>query len=85
MREGRIEAPFTPEQVEALNAWQELGFVHPFTCGTCSNDLVAREEGWYCPTDGCGFTQSWAESYMADKALHPPAFPGVKLDIREGE
>lgn len=26
-------APFTPAQVRALNRWQTLGHVHPFTCG----------------------------------------------------
>lgn len=30
-----IEAPFTPEQVEALNRWQRNGNYHPFTCGNC--------------------------------------------------
>jgi len=29
----QIFAPFTPEQVEALNEFQKSGIMHPFTCG----------------------------------------------------
>lgn len=75
-----IKAPFTPEQVEALNAWQQLGYVHEFTCGwehtpsLVAEDkgrvLVADADGWACPT--CSYTQDWAHDYMADKAQHPP-------------
>lgn len=74
----RVTAPFTNEQVDALNKWQRLGYVHPFTC--CSHEtckkheyavgtLTATTEGWVCP---CGkYTQDWAHSYMADEAQHP--------------
>lgn len=30
----RINAPFTPEQVANLNAYQKRGHFHPFTCGS---------------------------------------------------
>lgn len=55
---SKIHAPFTPEQVKALNEYQQSGYVHPFTC--CSYQdcdrgarpdqgiLIAKEEGWIC-------------------------------------
>jgi hypothetical protein len=81
VRGERIEAPWTPEQVDALNAWQR-GPVHSFTCGRRSEpghvqrpdadlgQLVATADGWVCP-DGCGYTQQWAWQSM----LQPPAQP----------
>ena len=30
----KIKAPFTPEQVINLNAYQKQGHFHPFTCGS---------------------------------------------------
>lgn len=70
-----VRAPFTPEQVDALNAYQRDGWMHPFTCGPCRdtlgtddglNDrlLVATVKGWICPT--CDYTQDWAHEFMAD-------------------
>lgn len=72
-----IKAPFTKEQVKALNEWQQDGGVHPFTCSTPENapecerangvgdgDLRATKHGWICP---CGkFTQDWAHDFMID-------------------
>lgn len=65
-----IRAPFTAEEVEALNAWQQR---HPFTCGRCrdasawpltsQHELVATKDGWVCPT--CDYTQDWAHDFMA--------------------
>lgn len=66
-------APWTPEEVEALNAYQEGGWFHPFTCGRCRDAdprwpspdehlLVATEAGWICPT--CDYTQDWAHEFM---------------------
>lgn len=70
----KIQAPFTPEQVKALNKYQRSGAFHPFTC--CSHNdcdrqaranqgvLVAFEEGWTCP---CGaWKQDWAHAFMAE-------------------
>lgn len=34
-----IAAPFTAEQVDALNTCQTAGWVHPFTCGVCRDNL----------------------------------------------
>lgn len=60
-------APFTPEQVERLNAYQfDPPFeFHTYTCGRDHEwyvRLVARERGWICPLDTCDYTQSWAHA-----------------------
>ena len=67
-----IKAPWTAEQVEALNAYQRLGYVHEFTCPNSheSKTLIAAPDGWHCLR--CGYTQDWAHEHMADKELHPP-------------
>lgn len=68
-----IKAPWTPEQVDALNAYQQLGYVHEFTCpghdGGGSRVLIAEADGWHCPS--CDYIQDWAHDAMADKARHP--------------
>lgn len=73
-----IYAPFTPEQVDALNQFQvgaSLALMgHPFTCANRSDGnhgseggdkglLIATESGWVCPH--CGYTQESAWSAMA--------------------
>lgn len=55
---------WTQDQVDSLNAFQRAGVMHPFTCGICRGDLVARQEGWYCPNDT--YTQDWAHGFMMD-------------------
>jgi len=70
----KVTAPFTPEQVASLNSYQVSGAFHEFTCGNDSyhddddeqSVLVAKEDGWHCPAAGCGYTQDWAHSAMAD-------------------
>ena len=61
-------APFTPEEVANLQAYQNAGIFHPFTCGNekCRADLVPTTNGWICPRDGCGYTQNWAHEFMMD-------------------
>lgn len=64
----KIKAPWTDEQVAALNRWQGYGFVHEFTCAAithpegANNVLVAERVGWFCPA--CDYTQGWAHDYM---------------------
>lgn len=77
-------APWTPEQVMALNKYQRAGWMHPFTCGICrerlgtrdaegnwvsDRELVATIKGWICPT--CDYTQNWAHDFMFNPP--PPA------------
>jgi hypothetical protein len=83
-----IKAPFTEEQVLALNEYQHLGIVHPFTCGLegCKkseqeNDgvLIATEQGWICP---CGkYKQDWAHAFMAELYVPPPPMPRRKKPL----
>lgn len=64
----RVDAPFTPDQVESLNAYQVAGVFHEFTCGGDHDEsamLLATTDGWVCSTL-CGYTQSWAHEWMAD-------------------
>jgi hypothetical protein len=71
-----IKAPFTPEEVDKLNNWQTLGYVHEYTCPTGIADpyhpsrvLVATVRGWICKY--CPYTQDIA----VDDMLNPPANP----------
>jgi hypothetical protein len=77
---NKIEAPWTAQQVLALNHWQHRGDVHPFTCGNRDDHppdngergrLLATENGWVCPL--CDYTQTWA---FAEMAVWPPAHHG---------
>lgn len=67
------EAPWTPEQVANLNAYQRSGRMHPFTCGSPgyhdtpqSPVLIAHEDGWFCPAPLCDYTQNWAHGFMTE-------------------
>lgn len=70
-----IKSPFTPEQVDALNLFQNDGWHHPFTCGSGNRAdaahldgegvLVATAQGWKCPY--CDYTQDWAHGFMASR------------------
>lgn len=75
----RITAPFTPTQVENLNAWQHSNIMHPFTCanrgdgkhGQYAGDkgsLVATVRGWICLF--CDYQQDWAHDFMAKPSTH---------------
>lgn len=46
------------DSVDARNALQNCGRVHPYTCGndSCRTTLRAVEGGWIC--DACGYEQS---------------------------
>jgi len=70
MNERLIYAPFTPEQVESLNEYQNSLAFHPFTCGgkECRNDLVATSDGWHCPDPACDYAQNWAHEWMGNNA-----------------
>lgn len=72
----QIQSPWTQEQVDALNRWQQGQWVHPFTCLNRGdgkhrhifNDLgtlIATENGWMCPC--CDYTQNWAHDFMFDE------------------
>jgi hypothetical protein len=73
-----IHAPWTAEQVTALNAFQHHGRMHPFTCGAThasgqSPVLVATNSGWVCPDPQCVYRQDWAHAFMAAPAVSVPS------------
>lgn len=65
-QEGHIFAPWSPEQVEALNLYQKSGAFHPFTSEHSGADLIATVDGWV-ETQGGPVVQDWAHAFMADK------------------
>lgn len=70
-----IWAPWSYEQVAALNTWQRTDHVHPFTCPyphAVPMALEATINGWVCPARACGHTQSWAYDFMFEPI--PPPF-----------
>ncbi len=69
------EAPWTDEEVAALNRYQHSGKFHSFTCGLwemtrkttkedCGWLLVATNAGWVCSRKGCPYQQFWAHEGM---------------------
>lgn len=86
-----IRAPWTPEQVAALNEFQRRGGMHPFTCGgehtPGSPILVAREDGWHCSDpygEGCDYRQDWANAFMADPSTWPKPFADLRQATATG-
>jgi hypothetical protein len=84
----QISAPWTAEQVAALNRWQDAAHVHPFTCGGNRTDATHRayqashpdqDFGQLVATENgwacpaCGYRQSWAHDFM----LTTPPSPGA--------
>lgn len=80
------KAPWTDDEVAALNGYQVVGVMHPFTCGRDghaatpenptggSPDLVATNAGWVCPDPACEYTQNWAHEFMLTKEARTPWF-----------
>lgn len=73
-----IFAPWTPEEVQALNRFQSAGRMHPFTCPEHtpgSPMLVADEDGWRCSdpyNEECTYRQDWAHQFMTSAELVRP-------------
>ena len=77
-----INAPWTVEQVEALNRHQVDGVMHPYTCPNRGDGhhpdrpnldkgtLVAATDGWVCAD--CGYRQTWAHDFSLGKVEIPP-------------
>jgi hypothetical protein len=82
----KVEAPFTPDQVASLNAYQVAGVMHPFTCGGGHTNgcgevrLIAAEDGWRCASDTCDYRQGWAHAFMADWSWRGLAIRTVETD-----
>lgn len=64
-RKPDTTAPWTDEQVAALNDHQRHGGMHGFTCGTHSSALLeARNDGWHCVVEGCSWHQTWCHYFQ---------------------
>jgi hypothetical protein len=63
-----VHAPWSLEQVIALNDYQRRDDFHEYTCahdhGEESRVLVATQNGWVCPS--CDYTQDWAHKMVLD-------------------
>lgn len=57
-------APWSAEQVRALNAYQDSGVFHPFTSEN-GKQLIATQQGWV-EEEGGPVVQTWAHPFMAD-------------------
>ena len=78
---GKIRAPWDEMTVMLLNAGQQFGDQHPYTCsngcevpifgGSLRLSLIAGVDGWFCP--GCAYRQDWAHAFgltiVADRLL----------------
>ncbi|MGC5534271.1 hypothetical protein [Streptomyces sp. SR-10] len=73
-----ITAPWSSEQVAALEQFQTASGMHPFTCGADQHSLPLRlvpsRSGWHCPNPACGYRQDWAHAFMAEPAAWPKPF-----------
>lgn len=65
-KQGKSYAPWTDEQVECLERWQDDGKNHPFTC-VCGESLIPYKDGWLC--DSCGHKQNWCHNFMLSSEL----------------
>lgn len=66
----QIKAPFTKEQVDMLQKYQNSDNYHPFTCEEFHGihcKLVPTVRGWICPY--CDYTQDWAYEFMTFKEI----------------
>lgn len=63
-----VTAPWTQEQIDALNERQRDESLHPYTCGNDSMHrlLMATPDGWVCPD--CDYRQRWAHEADATGA-----------------
>ena len=70
-----ITAPWSSEQVAALEQFQTASGMHPFTCGADQHSLppalVPSHSGWYCPDPACDYQQDWAHKFMTDPGAWP--------------
>lgn len=53
---------WSDEEVQRLNEYQKEGKFHPYTCPNDDHEwydrsLLATNDGWVCPKDGCDYTQ----------------------------
>lgn len=61
-----IQAPWTPEQIQAINCYQTSA-EHPLICSRTRDlhqgwrvVLIARRDGMHCSDPSCNYRQNWA-------------------------
>jgi hypothetical protein len=65
-----LKAPWTDEQIDALERFQHMPHAHPFTCPEHSDRaLVATRKGWICRY--CNYTQDWTNDFMMVQRIAP--------------
>jgi len=73
-----VDAPFQPDQIDAINAYQQSRRFHPFTCQTGDRGvLAATTQGLVCPY--CDYTQTWVYAWMADGTWQAMETTGAAL------
>lgn len=71
----RVRAPWSDEQVSAINRYQTQGVFHPFTCRNCRDgELVAARDGLNCPKCQDSY-QDWCFDFMASWKEESPVWP----------
>lgn len=71
-----VKAPFTQQQAARMNAYQEMGIYHPYTCPqrgdgkhtTRNGVLLATTAGWICLD--CPYVQETVHEYVIDDDFH---------------
>lgn len=68
-----IHAPWTPEQVDAINRYQTFAD-QPLICSRTRDlhqghrvVLIARRDGMHCSDPACDYRQGWVLDYMAKR------------------
>jgi hypothetical protein len=59
-----VKAPWTDEQIKALEEYQTDGRFHPYTCGSNHKGLrilTPTKDGWVCKY--CEYKQDWCHSF----------------------
>lgn len=79
---GKITAPWTEEQVKALEARQDMEMLHEYTC-ECGHQLIPSKDGWFC--EECPYTQNWCHALdvkmpkMTEKNAEGQDAPSIEL------
>lgn len=77
---NNIYAPWTEDQVKLLERWQNVGFVHEYSCikntKRCGK-LIPTVSGWICPY--CDYRQNWFMDFPPE-ILDKDPFDGFRKE-----
>jgi hypothetical protein len=65
---NKVVSPFSQEQIDSLQAFQECEMMHPYTCHECEKILIPSELGLSCSEHG--LVQTWALEFTANGHWH---------------